>query len=51
MRYTDNVYLHKTATSELGIVARKPLYFRGTIGNDGLFYLAPITVTHNNTNY
>ncbi len=51
LRYTDNVYLHKTTTSELGIVARKPLYFRGIIGEDGLFYLAPITVTHNNTSY
>ena len=51
LRYTDNVYLHKTTTSELGIVERKPLYFRGVIGGDGLFYLAPITVTHNNTTY
>lgn len=50
-RYTDNVYAHKTNVSELGMVARKPIYLRGTIGNNGLFYLSPMTANHNNTAY
>lgn len=49
-RYTDNCVPSATANN-LGLVNRKPVYLRGTIGSDGLFYLAPIDVTYNNGTY
>ena len=49
-RYTDNCINNANATT-LGMVPREPVYLRGTIGADGLFYLDPITVTYSNTNY
>lgn len=49
-RYTDNCVASATANN-LGMVNRKPVYLRGTIGSDGLFYLAPIDVTYNNGTY
>ena len=48
-RYTDN--LVNAASTNLTMVAGKDVYLRGTIGIDGLFFLAPITVTYNNANY
>lgn len=50
LRYSDNCVASSTANS-LGLVTRKPVYLRGTIGSDGLFYLAPIDVTYNSTTY
>lgn len=50
LRYSDNCVPSSTANS-LGMVNRKPVYLRGTIGNDGLFYLAPIDVTYNSSTY
>jgi hypothetical protein len=50
LRYTDNCVASTTANN-LGMINRKPVYLRGTIGNDGLFYLAPIDVTYNNRTY
>ena len=50
LRYSDNCVASSTANS-LGMVNRKPVYLRGTIGTDGLFYLAPIEVTYNNATY
>lgn len=44
-RYTDNCVASTTANS-LGLVYNKPIYLRGTIGTDGLFYLAPIDVEY-----
>ena len=49
-RYTDNCVASSAATT-LGLVIRQPVYLRGTIGDDGLFYLAPITVTYSNVSY
>lgn len=49
-RYTDNNVASSTANN-LGMVSYKPVYFRGVIKNDGLFYLAPISVTYNNSTY
>lgn len=49
-RYTDNCVNASTANS-LGLVNKKPVFFRGVIKEDGLFYLAPIEVTYNNTTY
>ncbi len=49
-RYTDNCVAASSATT-LGMIARKPVYLRGVIKNDGLFYLAPIEVTYNNATY
>lgn len=49
-RYTDNCIASETANN-LGMVPRKAVYFRGVIKEDGLFYLAPIEVTYNNTTY
>lgn len=48
-RYTDNV--SASNNTELTIVAGKPIYLRGTIGSNGLFYLAPISVTYNGATY
>ena len=50
IRYSDNCVATSTA-NDLGLVVRKPIYLRGTIGDDGLFYLAPLSVTYNNTTY
>ena len=50
LRYSDNCVPSSTANT-LGMVNRKPVYLRGTIGNDGLFYLAPIDVTYNSSTY
>lgn len=50
MRYSDNC-LAASTVNNLGFVLRKPIYLRGTIGNDGLFYLAPIEVTYNSATY
>lgn len=49
-RYTDNC-VATSGTNTLGMIREKPVYFRGTLGNDGLFYLAPLEVTYNNTTY
>lgn len=49
LRQTDNCVAGTTA-NDLGMVAYKPVYLRGTI-NEGLFYLAPETVTYNNNTY
>ena len=49
-RYTDNCIASGSANT-LGLVNREPVYLRGTIGTDGLFYLDPITVTYNNNSY
>lgn len=50
LRYSDNC-VPTSAANNLGMVVRKPVYLRGTIGSDGLFYLAPIDVTYNNATY
>lgn len=42
-RYNDNC-VAGSSTNNLGLVNREPVYLRGTIGSDGLFYLAPIEV-------
>lgn len=49
-RYTDNCVASATENN-LGLIMRKPVYFRGYIKEDGLFYLDPISVTYNNTTY
>jgi len=49
-RYTDNCIAAASATT-LGLVARKPVFFRGYIKEDGLFYLDPLSVTYNNATY
>ena len=49
-RYSDNVVASSTANT-LGMVPYKPVYFRGVIKSDGLFYIAPISVTYNNATY
>lgn len=49
-RYTDNC-VNSSALSTLGLERYKAVYLKGTLGSDGLFYLAPITVTYNNTSY
>ena len=48
-RYTDNCL--STAGTTLSFVRNKFVYLRGTIGSDGLFYLAPIEVTYNSSTY
>lgn len=50
LRYTDNCVAATTANN-LGLVMRKPVYLRGYIKEDGLFYLDPISVTYNNATY
>ena len=50
LRYSDNCVANANANT-LGMVIRKPVYLRGTIGEDGLFYLAPVTVTYNSKEY
>ena len=50
LRYTDNCVPTSAATT-LGMVPRKMVYLRGTIHSDGLFYLAPISVTYNSASY
>jgi len=50
LRYTDNCIAATSATT-LGLVARKPVFFRGYIKEDGLFYLDPLSVTYNNATY
>ena len=50
LRYSDNC-LAASSANTMGLVNRKPIYLRGTIGNDGLFYLAPLEVTYNSTTY
>lgn len=50
LRYSDNAVASSSANT-LGLVVRKPIYLRGTIGNDGLFYLAPMEVTYNSATY
>ena len=49
-RYTDNVVASATANT-LGMIGEKPVFLRGTIEDDGLFYLAPMTIQYNSTNY
>lgn len=49
-RYTDNC-VNSSSLSTLGLERYKAVYLRGTIGTDGLFYLAPLTVSYNNQNY
>ncbi len=49
-RYSDNCAATSAATT-LGLVGRKPVYFRGTIESDGLFHIAPLSVTYNNNTY
>ena len=48
-RYTDNCIT--TADTTLSFVRNKDIYLRGTIGSDGLFYLAPLEVTYNSATY
>ena len=48
-RYTDNCVT--TADTTLSFVRNKEVYLRGTIGSDGLFYLAPISVTYDSKTY
>ncbi|MDV3427654.1 MAG: hypothetical protein LIR50_11640 [Bacillota bacterium] len=50
-RYTDNGVANASTVTTLSLEARKPVFFRGTIGSDGLFYLAPLTVTYNSASY
>lgn len=50
LRYSDNTVASSSANT-LGLIVRKPVYLRGTIGNDGLFYLAPMEVTYNSATY
>lgn len=50
LRYTDNCVASASATT-LGMVVRKPVYFKGVIKEDGLFYLAPDEVTYNSATY
>lgn len=50
LRYTDN-NIASTSANTLGMIPRKPVYFRGTIESDGLFYLAPISVTYSGATY
>ena len=49
-RYSDNCVASGTANL-LGLISREPVYLRGTIKSDGLFYLSPIEVTYNNNTY
>lgn len=49
-RYVDNCVAN-TSDVTLNIKYRQPIYLRGTIGADGLFYLDPITVTYNSSSY
>lgn len=48
-RYTDN-HLNADNTN-LTMIADKFVYLRGTIGSDGLFYLAPYEVSYNSATY
>lgn len=50
LRYSDNC-VPATSANNLALIVRKPVYLRGTIGTDGLFYLAPIDVTYNSATY
>ena len=50
LRYTDNCVNSSTA-SNLTLVRNKYVYLRGTIGSDGLFYLAPLSVTYDGNTY
>ena len=47
-RYTDNCV---NSNSTLGLVARKPIYLRGYIKEDNLFYLDPVSVTYSSATY
>lgn len=49
-RYNDNCVAGSSANT-LGLVNREPVYLRGTIGSDGLFYLDPIEVTYSSKTY
>ena len=49
-RYTDNCVASGSANT-LGMKSREPVYLRGTLGTDGLFYLDPITVTYSSNSY
>lgn len=52
-RYTDNCMNSTSTTVEyvLGMRPKLPIYLRGVIKEDGLFYLAPMSVTYNNNTY
>jgi len=50
-RYTDNV-VKSTTSNDLGLISEKPIFLRGTIEDDGLFYLASdLSKSYNGTNY
>lgn len=51
IRYSDNAVASTGAANTLGLISKKPIYIRGTIGDDGLFYLAPLDITYNNLTY
>jgi hypothetical protein len=51
LRYSDNVVASNVATNTLGLLPDVPVYLRGVIKEDGLFYLRPRTVTYGNNDY
>ncbi len=50
LRYSDNCVASGSATT-LGMVNRKPVFIRGIIKEDGLFYVRPLSVTYNSATY
>lgn len=51
LRYSDNCVSNSSASTTLGMIPRKPVYLRGYIKEDNLFYLAPIEVVYNSSTY
>lgn len=51
MRYSDNVLANNNANNTLGFEEAKPVYLRGVIKEDGLFYIRPATFKYSNNDY
>lgn len=51
LRYSDNCINNSSTSTTLGMVQRKPVYLRGYIYSDNLFYLLPVSVTYNSATY
>ena len=50
LRYSDNCVANANATT-LGMVNRRPVFIRGIIKEDGLFYVRPLSVTYSSATY
>lgn len=51
LRYSDNIVASNSSSNTLGLTEYKPIYIRGVIKEDGLFYIRPLTVTYSSNTY